>query len=478
MNQTPARARQKPEEDEYPEYPNRSRLPQQVTRTPRFRLGPPSSQSSVQFASTPRFRFGGNSSQSRRPATVDEIDRGNQEDIHGLKRLSTAFHGEVIEDSESEPEPVNNAGSISSGSGDNLSNQKVTSGDACSSDDEMLLPLSPTGPKVKRQRQLSRTPSIEGDPEAKRKVPGGDDIVSSLGSSPPAFVEDPRSPPSELNDQDIITPARKEPSHGQVPSSHPRFIVNKWQINTPIPGKPNYSQAPHHGEPGVTASTPRQKPRFVLPSTPEAEHGKKRAGPVTSPSPFSPLARRPKRGRGGSLAKPDFTPNGMATQVRNWILEIGARRQASGRPSSLPAALFSSAYPITNDNDTSPSQINVQDKYCLNTKVRGVKYSTTHSPRGAGHPAPFILCSHGEDKKSLAQMLLFNPPLRASPSTVSASNIIQDGSSIGIRKGLAWEIEIDTLTTTGIEHSGKDNPDTVKNSSQPCWVGIEWDILV
>ncbi|EZG02728.1 hypothetical protein H106_07099 [Trichophyton rubrum CBS 735.88] len=477
MNQTPARARQKPEEVEYPEYPSRSRPPQQISRTPRFRLGPPSSQSSVQFASTPRFLFGGNSSQPRRTAVVDEIDKGDQEGIHGLKRASATFHGEAIEDSDSEPEPVNNAGSISSGSGDNLSNQKVTSGDACSSDDAMLLPLSPTHPKIKRRRQLSRTPSIEGGPEAKRRVPHGDDIVSSsLGSSPPAFVEDSRGPPSELNEQDILTPTRKEPLHGQVPSSHPRFVVNKWQINTPIPGKLNYSQGPHHGEPGASASTPRQKPRFVLPSTPEAAHGKKRAGPVTSPSPFSPLARRPRRGRGGSLAKLDFTPNGMATQVRNWILEIGARRQASGQPSSLPAALFSSAYPIISDNDTSLSQINVQDKYCLNTKVRGMKYSTTCSARGAGHPAPFILCNHGEDKKPLAQMLLFNPPLRAPPSTVSASNIIQDGSSIGIRKGLAWEIEIDTLPTP--EHSGEDDSDIVKKTSRRCWVGIEWDIGV
>ncbi|EFE30579.1 uncharacterized protein ARB_02501 [Trichophyton benhamiae CBS 112371] len=419
-----------------------------------------------------------NNSQSRRPAVVDEIDKDDQEGIHGLKRSSAIFHGEVIEDSESEPEPINNGGSISSGSGDNLSNQKPTIGNAYSSDDEMLLPLSPTRPKIKRQRQLSRASSIEGGPEAKRTVPGGDDIVSSLGSSPPAFVEDSRSPLSELNEQEILTPARKELSRGQVPSSHPRFVVNKWQINTPIPGKLNYSQAPHHGEPGAYASTPRQKPRFVLPSTPEAGHGKKRAGPVTSPSPFSPLARRPRRGRGGSLAKPDFTPNGMATQVRNWILEIGARRQAGGQPSSLPAALFSSAYPITSDNDTSPSQINVQDKYCLNTKVRGVKYSTTRSARGAGHPAPYILCSYGEDKTPLAQMLLFNPPLRAPPSTVSASNIIRDGSSIGIRNGLAWEIEIDTLTTTGSEHSGKDDSDIVKKSSRPCWVGIEWDILV
>ncbi|KAM5430915.1 hypothetical protein McanMca71_003101 [Microsporum canis] len=483
MNQTSAKARQTPE-DEYPEC-IRAHPTQLQTRTPRFRLGPPPSQGlNVQFASTPHFLFGsGGSSQPQGPATDDEITQDDPENAPSLKRPSSAVNGEVIRDSDSET--VNDQG-ISPRREHDLT--ITDDDDDDDDDDEMLLSLSPTLPRTKRRRQFSRSPSVDGDLGV-RSIPGVDIITSSSPGSPSTvFAGDQMSPPSELHEEEFITPPRREifpprpGSQASLSARHPLFVAKLGQTDTPTPGNQTNSQAFIHNVIGPE-STPRQKPRFVLPSTPDGANGKKGAVPITTPIPFSPLACRTKRVRAGSLVSPDFVPKGMAAEVRNWIFELGAKRLVT--PHATPGSmLFPSESPFQGAKDADASQINPSDRYCLTREIASLKHSMEHcrgQPRckahcaSAGHPAPFIMATlrkqGAEAELSAHQVLLFNHPLQVTSRTNPGFSSLQTGDYVGIRRGLAWEIEID-LTI-----SRENDVKITEKASSACLVGVEWDIL-
>ncbi|KAK2867994.1 hypothetical protein FQN49_003270 [Arthroderma sp. PD_2] len=213
---------------------------------------------------------------------------------------------------------------------------------------------------------------------------------------------------------------------------------------------------------------------------------------MTSPTPFSPLAHRTKRGRAGSLAKPDLIPNGMAAEVRNWIFEIGAKRQVTSHSPTPGSLMFSPTRPTQGETDTGASQINSRERHYLTTKVASVKNTLcsdedqrshpNNYTASAGHPAPFILATPCRQGPGLGhpladEILLFNPPLRvAARSTVPGFLSLKEGDCIGVRKGLVWEVEMDT-TVTGVIPVGEGNADTAEEVAHTCLVGVEWDIL-
>ncbi|KAF3479928.1 uncharacterized protein GIQ15_06904 [Arthroderma uncinatum] len=503
MNHTPAKTHRTPE-DEYPVSARGIRQPQSESRTPRFLLGPPASQgSNIQFASTPRFLFGGGGSQSQANVSDDEINQDDQEDYSGRKRPArrlgppVAFRGEAIRDSDSES--IRDDGSISSGHGDDVAGQAGTKNDG--DEDEMLLSLSPVVPSAKRRRRLSRSPSPKESRARVSKLPGPDNIISSSPGSPPSVsASEHMDPPSDLPEDEFVTPSRREmfPSSGKdtqglSSARYARFIANPRQAGRPTSGDQACSQAPDYNATTALESTPRPKPRFVLPSTPHTARSDKQTGPMTSPTPCSPLAHRTKRGRASSLVKPNFVPNGMAAEVRNWIFEMGAKCQVNSHSPTPGSLLFSPTRPTQSETKPGASQVSSRDPYHLTTKVALVKHSLQRSGEdqlphtkihgiSAGHPAPFILATLRKEMPDsghlpVHKILLFNTPLHATPrNTVPGFISLKGGDCIGIRKGLVWEMEMNASLPIGFTVREGDS-DTAEEVSQTCLVGVEWDIL-
>lgn len=341
---------------------------------------------------------------------------------------------------------------------------------------DLLFPPSPTQPEIKRRR-LSISPSrarrqryteIEVDPIAQSSQPE---------SSPPFEDHDPLG---EVNGTIASPPAHRHPSTPLPASTHTRF--NPPSSRNPYPifsGHPppsstkttaNSREAPG---PATQASTPLRRPRFILPLTPSRREEDEHTGTETTDPLFSPtLTRYSRTGRTRGLATPEYTAGGMASEVRNWIFDLNARKQASQLP------LTQRPRDIT---QLSESYYRVAEIDGVDTTLQQqVSQSTRAVAPGQVAPKTLITTSkqYPERQPKCHRILLFGGPLLSplSQSGDGTRDVLTPGNWVGIRRGMVWEMEITGLTGYTDENAKPLHRER-ETGSEKWLVGIEWDIL-
>lgn len=386
-------------------------------------------------------------------------------------------------------------------------------------DEDELFPPSPIQPQVKRPRRASPSPT-KRNARTLTKASDFDTI-----SSPPTPSSPPHSIPTE--DQPHISSQHETeghdelltPPHRAVPSTPfqnlgrariqlfpstvrstpftPDFHPSNTQPRERERPEDAHSQTPIPG----SSSTPFTKPRFILPPTPRTADTDKPAGEPAAPNPLSPLSlrsKRPGRPSKSSLKRPDFIAGGMASELRTWLFEIGSRQQASTasisgshEASQLPSQRIPKFTRGVGNADRENTRT-AKYKYREISSVANFRYSNAQHGINdggafAGRPAPFTLITAQVDSPGsngiYDNIILFNPPIThtgATPKSSGAANRaadtcgygLQRGSKVGVRRRLAWEIEMDPLLASAKNDQGaQELPDS-------NWlVGTEWDIL-
>ncbi|KMP05732.1 hypothetical protein CIRG_05413 [Coccidioides immitis RMSCC 2394] len=460
--------------------------PNATARTPKF-IFSSSAQSgfAAQFAATPRFVF--SQRQNRKSGDgIDVSDKGSspaaraRKTIQDTPRNTEIKMKEVIEDSEGEEEGDLLQGIVEtsrSGRPENEPGKTVADDD----DEEMLLSFSLSQHQAKRRRlSISSADDLEVRPVSAREL---DQISSTSSESPPSSPQAGPASPSAGNVDNLLSPtvhpmpstpfqptgAASVPHHSSS-RGPPRFM-----FSTPISSTPRQPSGSNNATTAQT-STQRQKPRFVLPQTPSRRREPDISALLTSPIPF-PYAKRHARSKSRT-----FIPGGMASEVRNWILDLGTRKQVSQ----------SQAPPQTTQTQADQGEREQPfDKYQLIVQVGEIRTSAPTDVRRQGgqrqgrlgHPAPFTLISPSKVQPPTASqnnILLFGSPVS---TVLPPMQKLQKGDWVGIRRGLVWDMEIEPFHT-GDASNNNANPeesDTISSiitRRTNVWlVSIEWDII-
>ncbi|KAL1958536.1 hypothetical protein VTO42DRAFT_4400 [Malbranchea cinnamomea] len=466
---TPAR----PDASGYRQKSEREHEGRPAPRTPRFIFGPPnpsSSASAPRFTAGPRFVFRVEKNQNE--VSGDEIDvddadsRPTQSLLESLctqgKQRPNASLKDEIPDSEDD-EGVSQDETCASPSEGNLDRGEMAVHDSLEVEYDLFFPPSPTQPENKRPR-LSVTPCQVH----RGRYASGNDIDSITGSSQPEssplLVDHDDS--STVDDSVASPPARRLPS-APLPAVHTQF-------NPPSSLRPPRVATDDASIPNPRASSPQRKPRFILPLSPSRqEEGNRASASCTGPQ-FSPTLKRSSRsGRSHPAADLEYIPGGMASEVRNWILELNARKQVSQYPST----------------QSSRSPVQLREKYLLIAEIGEVNVTyqkrdsrnTQHTVLGHAASATLIIPSkqHPERPERCCKILLFGTPL-SWPAAQSGrrdgpGTFLSVGNWVGIRRGMTWGMEISESTGPGVEIAARRGVEAV--NSEKWLVGVEWDIL-
>lgn len=463
---------------------DRRQIFRSVPRTPRFIFSssnPSGSASTPRFAATPRFALNDDETKQSQ-ALVDDIDE-NQDDVETSSLVWAApSHKET-------PRPEAPRDVIPDSEDDDSLSQEDTPGpplrtnvredsmEICEAEgDDILFPLSPSQREIKRRRlcgspsQAGRGYEIEIDPIARSSEPE---------SSPP--LEDHRIPPEDVYDT-IESPTTRRPVSTPLPTNmHSLFNqASCWNEHRGYGNPtPSLGMAPNNSSetlaPTITESTPFRRPRFILPITPSRWRDEDTTGLPLVDTLFSPTPTRnlrPKRAR--RPADLEYIPGEMASEVRNWILELSARKQTS--------RLSTTQGPRTSQ---------MAEKFYVTAKIDkvdtslGQQSSEGTRPAAPGHVAPKTLIKPlkqlPEERPKFDKILLFEGPLLISgvqsEQTDGTGMLIQPGDWIGIRRGIVWEMEISPLTGQSLQPAEIQQAET-QVSSEKWLVGLEWDIIL
>lgn len=267
----------------------------------------------------------------------------------------------------------------------------------------------------------------------------------------------------------LVAPGISTPANTQTPfRGRPRFMLSSTV-------KPPSSQSAPRFQAGTQEISPpeRRKPTFVLPRSPspnqEAED---------IPAPFSPSSRtlrRRGRQRGGAS---NYTPGGMAAEVRGWILEMGTKRDL------LPTTQMAKA---TFTPEARASE--VLENYLVAVRVNHVRHSTLSSCGPLAFLQGTVLGGHSVEKgvqDDSTKIMIMGPPRSKPPhSDITRALHLQGGDHVGIHGGLTWDLELgaylgeanlpdgDPPTSQG-EPPGSDD----RNNGKERWlVAMEWDLI-
>ncbi|PGH04122.1 hypothetical protein AJ80_08584 [Polytolypa hystricis UAMH7299] len=467
-----------------------------TNRTPRFIFASSAPNSTPQFAAIPRFLL---SQEPQRAAAavdddddvdfdVDVSDQGDNELMFtpprprsGERRrpfdaVEVFSDGELVSGDESLHEVAEEGCSQSNEDYD------VTGMDVDEADADLLFPVSPSHRKRKRRlfsdsnSQLPRSSRAES--------------ISSTESRSPSLAE-PESTAAEVSQADFApgdsfsSPAATQqhttlsaPStHAfkSTPASskhHPRFLLHNPPTST-RPRPPLFSTRP-------PPSTPLRKPQFILPISPSrappprAENTSPQTISALSPS-FRRTAARSNNNNNNTSALSNCLPNGAAAEVRRWILEMGARKQISNHATTR--------FTTGEDGESATSRHHIITGEVTSTRSSSSSTTSLIKHARTGHAAPFTLAElepmtdimgGGAAAASRHQkVLLFNQPLSRPP--LGASQALNAGDNIGLRRGLVWEMQLSTVGHSTYMGESEEGP---RDDGVEKWtVGVEWDIL-
>lgn len=439
---------------------------------------------------------------------------------------------DVIDDVEEE-ESLYSAGDESDGGAADTENEVGSDTGHFDIDAEFDILFPPT-PSRRKRRRLS---SPSAPHQVLHRPTEVDQIYSASDTSQPAspaVLASPehisrsvspqgQTPREYLNSTTYENPSTPKPpaftSKQPHQSSHyPRFV---FPPNTPFQSSQNLKDgtepvtAPVSVPASSTSRVQRSKPHFIFPHLPSPELESPNIGspPKSIPKAFSPSAHRIRRDGQMHGSGTDFVGGGMAVEARGWVLEMVARVQQKSQLRETNKS--------NNLQESRDGHGNQSVNYSVTTGVHDARYGNVNAGGRGTTQMPITLVrprhTHLEWSNvvngpgptadlSCQSLLLLGPPHSVQPSSTSQigegsrmreySNL-QEGGSVGVRKGFTWEIELGYHNNPSNGDVNRREGDLVLNSKdeeelsikdarrgkgQPTahgrWlVGAEWDVL-
>ncbi|OJK03236.1 hypothetical protein ASPACDRAFT_40559 [Aspergillus aculeatus ATCC 16872] len=457
-----------------------------------------------QFASTPRF-FVSQRTPASQQATQDAFsteDDGPQSTpvptARFLRRdrgvISTPRQKEIIEDSDDAKDdqqddtPHIRSGEIIFDDGQTQSSSPVPPVDEDSEFEDLFATI--------RERKKRRRISVNDDAPSSQPVAtrsDTDQIVSSSQDHPASPTPQSQSPTpgapkqSSMQTQATPAPSHRTPAATATPrptapaSINPPSTTNPRRFLFPTSHLPPSTQPQSSSKAWVSASTQepppssqrRKPPAFVLPRSPSPSHMDDELAAL--PTPFSPSSRalrRRGRARGPAHA---YLPDGMAAEVRSWVLETGTRHDQQ-------------------------RQTGVARRTGADTSGREPRYSLTMvrienvhlSALPSCGPLAFV-CGHETDALGdeagterdprLRKLLLIGAPRSQSETVIQSRRRVtstmpelRPGNAIGICRGLTWDIDLGE-SDIGVEMRDNSCENTALQASGKWTVVLEWELV-
>ncbi|PYH83927.1 hypothetical protein BO82DRAFT_352317 [Aspergillus uvarum CBS 121591] len=459
-----------------------------------------------QFASTPRF-FVSQRTPASQQATQDAFsteDDGPQSTpvptARFLRRdrgaVSTPRQKEIIEDSDdTEDHQQDDTPHIRSEETifDDRQTQSSSPVPPVDEDSEFEDLFATIQERKKRRRISVNKDALSSQPVATQS--DTDRIVSSsqdhpASPTPLAQSTTPAAPKqSSIQTQATPAPSHRTPAATATPrptapaSINPPSTTNPRRFLFSTSHLPPSTQPQTSSKPWVSASTQepppssqrRKPPAFVLPRSPSPSHMDDELAAL--PTPFSPSSRalrRRGRARGPAHA---YLPDGMAAEVRSWVLEMGTRHEQQRQTG---VARRTGADPSRRDPWYSPTVVRIE--------------SVQQSALPSCGPLAFV-CGHetdapgdevrteAETDSRLRNLLLIGSPRSRSETVIQSRRRVtstvpelRPGYAIGICRGLTWDI---VLGESDIGVAIRDNPsiDTAMQASGRWTVVLEWELV-
>ncbi|KAK2759875.1 hypothetical protein FQN54_002609 [Arachnomyces sp. PD_36] len=510
-----------------------------AAKTPRFIFNTPQPASArAQFASTPRFVL---SQLPQHENPVEDDINGSDEEPpssfspalrRGPKEPYLANRNDAIDDLEEEEEAPYDVRHESDGVAGGTDNETGSFTGDLDIDTEFDI-LFPSTPSRRKRRRISPCPSPPPR-QLNRRTTEVDQISSASDASLPASPEqilNPASPGDAENSDSAIYQNPSTPRPAATAARQPHQSINRPRFVFPLhsPFRPSQDTRedlvpPHMSSTAPVATTAstsrpqRSRPHFILPPSPPTAHEDNSAAfpPISIPEPFSPSRHRGRHDGQSRGTGTNFVAGGMAVEVRGWILEMGAKVQQQ--------------HQLRETNRSNNPQGNQDgDKYLLSSEVddarcgykNGAEYPSgdVRARSGVGIQTPITLVrprnlrsaqAHtasglgtGVDSPS-RNLLLLGPPCSSETSTGNRAReenrigeypIVQKGSTIGVRRGFTWEIEVGGYNDATNDDHNQTNTTPLRNnqvepildstqgarqqkdSNRKWLVGVEWDVL-
>ncbi|KAL4895532.1 hypothetical protein BDV59DRAFT_200165 [Aspergillus ambiguus] len=429
-----------------------------------------------QFASTPRFLLS-QQTPAKHLHDDDSIDIGGSPQYTPLGTDRPQGHREAIEDSDEELPRQVTSHAVRPGR-EELSSSPTENGPELDAEFEAL--FGSISDRVKKKRRLFT--DIE-TPSTQRRRPGVDLIESSPPDSsahftphiPPRGFQTPaRARADEVSRRPFSAGTAETPLGSTPPTTRPsfrnqpRFVLSASQAPPP---SQSLSSIKPFATPAPSSPPSRRKPGFVLPRSPSPSGEDNDTS--TIPTPFSPSSRALRRRGRPRATAPEYLPGGIAAEVRSWILEMAAKREAL-------------------QVNTGPRVSSSMDlkTYFLVSRMEHVRQSALKSSGPLAFARGRVVDSTGlvaEDSPGRNFLLVGPPRFRhvESPSKDSSRTRfpeLQAGCLVGICRGLVWEIDLEC------QNVGK-NSDEIERLMAPRasaeeikatekWlVAMEWELL-
>ncbi|KAL4942478.1 hypothetical protein BDV06DRAFT_163221 [Aspergillus oleicola] len=455
-----------------------------------------------QFASTPRFLL----SQSQRPVATQRNDSiSSEEDVldsfssqrpaptPARDSASRSRRKEVIEDSESELDLEQDFYHAQNHGPDNRANNEIPSSpppDVAEMDAEVEDLFGPTNHHRAKRRRVSASASFDPDSGIATATPG----PSKQRRKPHDFIET-SSPQASPFPADSNTPSPSVP-YRSIPKKQKQKVAEETPKPYPPsptpatpatgPNKPSIRNYPRFLPPSST-SHPPPKPTFVLPRSPSPDQ----PDDPTIPTPFSPSSHALcRRGRQRSSA-PSYLPSGMASEVRTWILEMGAMREQQVHARIAPNPQSGLQGRTQSDSDAGLSTctrvLRIQNvrQFALGScgPLAFLQGQAIETESGNGdmtsNPNPLS----ADDEPNARNVLLMGAP-RLRPGELRPSSRVAKlrvGDVVGVLRGLVWEVGLQHSDDTALEKVISEHEQMLQGESESGggrWlVGMEWEVL-
>ncbi|RAH78507.1 hypothetical protein BO86DRAFT_368605 [Aspergillus japonicus CBS 114.51] len=457
-----------------------------------------------QFASTPRF-FVSQRTPASQQATQDAFsteDDGPQSTpvptARFLRRdrgaVSTPRQKEIIEDSDDTEDnqqddtPHVRSGEIIFDDGQTQSSSPVPPAEQDSEFEDLFAIIQE---RKKRRRISANNGASPSQPVATQS--DTDRIVSLSQDHPASPTPQFQSPtPAAPKQSSIQTQATPAPSHRTLAATATPRPTAPASINTTTNPRrflfstshlPPSTQPQPRSKPWVSTSTQepppssqrRKPPAFVLPRSPSPSHMDDELAAL--PTPFSPSSRalrRRGRARGPAHA---YLPDGMAAEVRSWVLEIGTRHEQQRQTS---VARRTGADTPGQDPRYSPTVVRIESVHQSSLPSCGpLAFVCGHETDALGDEAR----TEAETDSRLRKLLLIGSPRSRSETTIQprrrVASIVPElrpGNAIGICRGLTWDIDLGE-SDIGVGIRDNHSINTALQASGKWTVVLEWELV-
>ncbi|CRG91064.1 hypothetical protein PISL3812_08112 [Talaromyces islandicus] len=333
---------------------------------------------------------------------------------------------------------------------------------------------SPPSPEQERVRYTLASPFPHPVPPNRRP------LTETPAPSRRKFILEPKTPKfEEARDHHSTSTNTQTPAF----RSPPRYLVS----GNYTPSAPDEPPTPQAGGSSSDKRVVAKRPAFVLPrspSPPDPDSNANSGSPPPAPSSPTSTHSLGRRGRPKSTTS-GYVPGGMAEQVRNWILEMGMKREQQ-------------------THNTRPHSFADPGRYSFTARIESCRngYLASSGPVIIVYATPVPTETNQQDLISQPN-LQRNILLLGQPKLYPRSNMQGDSSTPGLslktgdvigipHSGLTWEIELDDdkasvegerKVVASSQSSSSEDDDEMMDANGSVrrltkWqVAAEWDLL-